>query len=106
MQVDRVARVSKLTLMFLLLGVSSASLSGLFHSRIHPLSQALFFLCAIFSFLSFLKLINSVAGFFPRRIEVLFHWIHAMSFEIFALAAVPVMRIFRVSKCFKNQWAI
>jgi hypothetical protein len=102
MQVDRVAGISKVALTLLLLAVCCASLSVIFHSRIHSLSHAFFFLCAIFTFFSFLKLINSFASSFPRRLEVLLHWIHAMSFEILALAAVPMMRIFRFSQTFQK----
>ncbi len=102
MQVDRVTGISKVSLTLLLFAVCSASLSVVFHSRVHSLSQGFLFLCVLFAFFSFLKLINSFAGFFPRRIEILLHWIHAMSFELLALAAVPMMRVFRFSKTFQK----
>lgn len=100
MKVDRITGVSKVSLTLLLLSVSCGSLSAIFHSRIDVFSNAFFSLCTVFMFFSFVKIINSIASVFPRRIETLLHWVHAMSFEVLAFALILMMRFFRFSKTF------
>jgi triacylglycerol lipase len=102
MQVDRVTGVSRTSLIFLMLAVCNASLSVIFHSRIHALSHVFLFVSGLFAFFSLLKLVNGFASWFPRRIEVFLHWIYAMPFELLALIAVPMMRILRFSKTFQK----
>ena len=86
----------------MIVAVCSAALSVIFHSRYHFLAETLLYFVAVFSSFAFLKVLNTFSSLFPRRIEMFVHWIHAMTFELFALLGVLVVKLFRFSKNFQK----
>jgi predicted alpha/beta hydrolase family esterase len=86
----------------MILAVFFAGMSAVLHTHVHFLSQAFLIVFAILAFFVFVKLVNAIAPIFPRRLEVAIHWVHAMVFELAALAVMLLLHIYSHTKNFQK----
>ncbi len=53
-------------------------------------------LCSLLAWCGLIRLVNNLSDKFPRKMARFIHWIHAMTFEGFALLAPPLLHLFPV----------
>jgi pimeloyl-ACP methyl ester carboxylesterase len=90
---EKVAKVSKLTLYLMASTVAVAGLCAALHTHVHGVACSLRILAMILGALALLRILNSAAVSFPTFIAKPIHWVHAMTFELFALIAVIFLRL-------------
>src|SRR3990167_8513318 len=95
MQVDPILKVSKSQIFFQIGSVFLALISVLTHSYYHQISIVCLKCSMGLGFFALIKIANSSSYAFDPKIKKMFHWIHAMIFEIFAFGCVLFLRCFK-----------
>ncbi len=85
-----VARISGFTFSFLALALLFGSISGLgFSLRVTGVTLAL---AIFFGALAFIQAANRIANYLPSPFNTAVHWVHAMTFEAFAVLTSLLLR--------------
>jgi triacylglycerol esterase/lipase EstA (alpha/beta hydrolase family) len=92
-EITAVAPLSKVSTLLLLGAVFFAALSGLTHTIFHSVSIISLFVALGLGFFAFIKVLNRLAPDLPSFLIRPIHWIHALSFELLAFAAVAILRL-------------
>lgn len=92
-EVSRVAKVSRAGLMLLVAATTTAGLSGLSHTHVHPFSIATFVGATVLGTLALVKVANHLALHLPSPLSRAIHWMRAMLLEALALVTVALLRI-------------
>jgi triacylglycerol esterase/lipase EstA (alpha/beta hydrolase family) len=91
--VTKVAPLSKASALLLLSTVFCAGLSGITHTTVHSVSIGALLVALILGFFALLKILNRLAPDLPPFLVRPIHWVHALTFELFAFAAVAILRL-------------
>lgn len=85
---EKVAKLSISTYIFLGSSVLFAGVYWFTRSPVYPLSVIAFIASLSLAWLGGIQILNRAANSFPPQIARLIHWIHAMTFECFAILGI------------------
>ncbi len=91
---EKVAAMSKLTLILLVGAVASAGVAVVLHSWIHDVADVLHVIALSLGSLALLRMLNSISLILPSPIARAVHWVHAIVFEVITLICVVVLRLY------------
>ena len=87
-----VARISGWTLTFLSAPLLALSLYGILASQMPPSLEPFLDIGAACGGLGLIQAMNRIASYFPQRVATCIHWVHSLTFELFAFIAVFCLR--------------
>jgi triacylglycerol esterase/lipase EstA (alpha/beta hydrolase family) len=91
-EITQVAPLSRASTAFLLSSVFFATGSAITHTTLHAVSIGALLIAIPLGFLALVKIFNRLAPDLPPFLRRPIHWIHALTFELFALLAVAILR--------------